>query len=160
MKLINYDQLIHQSLRAMIRQLLIHVQNKGLPGKHHFYISFVTPPIPMAQWLKNRYPKEMTILLQNQYEDLVVDKTDFSVSLHFDNRKERLTIPFQAITSFADPFASFSLRMVSAMQAQDGKASEDKSKDDKDDKESDNTRQGGTGQVVSLDAFRKKNDQA
>ena len=143
MKLINYDQLVHEALRRMVRDVLKRTQEKGLPGQHHFYITFETPACEIAAWLKQRYPKEMTIVIQRQYEDLEVEADRFSITLYFDNRPERLSVPFKAMTGFSDPHASFSLRIASDIAA--GDVDPPKNPPDR-----------PTGQVVELDAFRKQ----
>jgi len=146
MKLIDYDQLVRTALRQMVREILERTQEKGLPGQHHFYITFETPNCVLPDWLRKRYPQEMTIVIQRQYEDLVVEKDSFSITLYFDNRPERLTILFKAMTGFADPHTSFSLRLAADVKAGDIPPSDPKG--------SPSTKI--TGQVVELDAFRKQ----
>jgi hypothetical protein len=145
MKLINYDQLVHEALRDVVRDVLCRTQEKGLPGEHHFYITFKTEAAQIADWLRKRYPDEMTVVIQKQYEALVVDDDKFSITLYFDNRPERLIIPFKAMTGFADPHASFSLRMAANISLGDRPPPPDP-------KLSSET----AGQVVELDSFRDR----
>ena len=145
MKLINYDHLVHDALRKVVRDLLVRTQEKGLPGEHHFYITFKTRACQIAPWLKKRYPDEMTVVIQKQYEALVVDEDKFAITLYFDNRPERLLVPFKAMTGFADPHASFSLRIAADISASDVPPPPDP----------DSAPQ-ANGQIVELDAFRKR----
>ena len=109
--LIRYDILAQEALRGVVRKVLSEVARTGLPGDHHFFISFVTkaPGVRMSQRLLEQYDKEMTIVLQNQYWDLEVDEDFFSVSLNFAAARHRLTVPFEAITEFRDPAANLLL---------------------------------------------------
>lgn len=152
MKLIDYDKLVHEALRGVINDLLLRIQAKGLPGEHHFYITFQTSACQVAPWLKKRYPEEMTVVLQKQFESLQVDEDKFSITLYFDNRPEKLVVPFKAITGFADPYASFSLRMASGIVASEANETgqADGASDATDGKEN------AKGEVVSLAAFRDK----
>ena len=109
---LRYDVIVENALRRVVSDTLKMVAERGLPGGHHFYISFLTeyPGVQIPQHLHKQYPKEMTIVLQYQYYGLVVGPDTFSVSLSFNNMKERLTIPFAAITTFADPSVNFALQ--------------------------------------------------
>jgi hypothetical protein len=149
-----YDVWIDEALRSVIKRALRHVAEHGLPGQHHFYITFHTgaPGVEMAAELSARYPKEMTIVLQHQFWDLDVGEDAFSVTLKFQGRTNRLHIPFAAISGFGDPSVNFGvqLRAVGAAPT-----------------EPDEPRQPGTpadasgagagaGEVIALDTFRKK----
>ena len=109
---INYEEIIKDSLKNAIKKLLLDVSLKGLPGDHHFYISFITnfPGVKIAEWMMQDYPKEMTIVIQNWFENLHVDDKSFSIVLNFKNKPEKLNIPFESIISFSDPSVNFSLQ--------------------------------------------------
>ena len=109
---INYEEIIKDSLKIAIKKLLLDVSLKGLPGDHHFYISFITnfPGVKIAEWMMKDYPNEMTIVIQNWFENLHVDDKGFSIVLNFKNKPEKLNIPFESIISFSDPSVNFSLQ--------------------------------------------------
>ena len=106
---INYGQLMHKALRQLMAEVLAQVARDGLPGKHHFFITFDTthPGVDMDASLKARYPKEMTIVLQDWFRDLAVMKDRFTVTLNFGNVPEPIVIPFEAIKTFVDPSVEF-----------------------------------------------------
>ncbi len=118
---IRYDILAQEALRGVVRKVLSEVARTGLPGDHHFFISFVTqaPGVRLSQKLISQYDKEMTIVLQNQYWDLKVSETGFEVGLSFDGVNETLLIPFSAIKGFFDPSVQFGLQFEVA-EAQAG----------------------------------------
>jgi hypothetical protein len=109
--ILRYDKMIESAMRGVVRQAISEAAKHGLPGAHHFYISFRTdhPGTTVPDYLKSRYPQEMTIVLQYQFWGLDVEEESFSVTLSFNNVHERLTVPFQAVTVFADPAAKFTL---------------------------------------------------
>ncbi|EJF82996.1 SspB family protein [Bartonella rattimassiliensis] len=106
---IRYDILVQDALRGVIRKVLLEVAKAGLPGNHHFFITFLTnsPGVKMSPRLKNRYPEQMTIVLQHQFRDLSVSETAFEVTLSFKEITEKLVIPFTSIQVFYDPVAAF-----------------------------------------------------
>jgi hypothetical protein len=110
--LIRYDILAQDALRGVVRKVLSEVARTGLPGEHHFFISFATkaPGVRISSRLLAQYPEEMTIVLQHQYRDLTVTDTAFEVGLSFNNVPERLLVPFAAIKGFADPSVQFGLQ--------------------------------------------------
>ena len=112
---IDYPVLVDEALRSVARRVLTRVADEGLPGDHHFFITFDTnhPDLQMPPALHDTYPAEMTIVLQNQFWDLVVEDDGFAVSLRFNGEPQRLRIPWQAIRSFVDPEAEFGLRFGS-----------------------------------------------
>ena len=114
---INYEEIIKDSLKNAIKKLLLDVSLKGLPGDHHFYISFITnfPGVKIAEWMMQDYPKEMTIVIQNWFENLHVDDKSFSIVLNFKNKPEKLNIPFESIISFSDPSVNFSLQFEGSL---------------------------------------------
>jgi uncharacterized protein len=157
--LLRYDRIVEAALRGVVSTALKAVAEDGLPGEHHFYISFLTdyPGVAVPDRLREQYPDEMTIVLQFQFFNLLIEPDYFSVTLSFNNIREKLVIPFQAITAFADPSVSFALQFQSLdddtdeeddADAADSSASTKKiAKPDKDEKR---------GEVISLDTFRKK----
>ena len=109
---IRYDILAQEALRGVVRKVLGEVAKTGLPGEHHFFISFVTraPGVRLSQRLLAQYDKEMTIVLQNQFWDLKVHESNFEVGLSFDGHPETLVVPFAAIKGFFDPSVQFGLQ--------------------------------------------------
>ncbi|RYE81816.1 MAG: hypothetical protein EOP19_17755 [Hyphomicrobiales bacterium] len=148
--LIRYDILAQEALRGVVRKVLSEVVKTGLPGEHHFFISFVTraPGVRMSQRLLEQYDKEMTIVLQNQYWDLKVNEVGFEVGLSFDGQHEMLGIPFSALKGFFDPSVQFALRFDVNEEAPAATPPAPDTPAPDDDK--------GGEKVVSLDAFRKK----
>lgn len=116
---LNYERMIRNALRGVVRQALLEVNEHGLPGEHHFYIAFRTdhPGVEMPHRLRQQYPQEMTIVLQMQFWDLLVEPERFSVTLRFNAAPQRLTIPFDAIIGFADPAARLALEFDTASTA-------------------------------------------
>ncbi len=110
---IDYEARIQEAFRQAIRKILLDVSNKGLPGKHHFYISFksIFPGVQMSEWLIEKYPNDMTIVIQNWFAELVVGEREFSIILNFNNSPEKMIIPLNAITNFSDPSVNFSLQL-------------------------------------------------
>lgn len=102
---IRYDLLVQEALRSVVRKVLGDAARNGLPGDHHFYISFKTqaPGVMVPAAMRQKYPDEMTIILQHEFWDLAVNGEGFEVSLSFSRKPERLAIPFAAITGFSDP---------------------------------------------------------
>jgi len=161
---LRYDKMVEDALKGVLRSALKQSEN-GLPGNHHFYITFRTGDdhVNIPDYLRMRYPQEMTIVIQHQYWGLEVDDDKFAVTLSFDRINERLVIPFAAVTAFADPSAKFGLQFqghVSAeaagseaakLEAQPlpaAPASNHGAPAEPD--------EGEKGQVIALDAFRKK----
>lgn len=151
--LIRYDNLIEKALREVVHQALSRVVQTGLPGNHHFYISFLTkaPGVEIPPYLVEKYPDEMTIVLQHQFFGLTVTEEGFSVMLSFNNIRERLTIPYAAISTFADPSVSFALQFQAIPH--DGPEGDD---EDEGETGTDSKPEEKRGEVISLDKFRKK----
>jgi len=120
-----YDLLTQQALRGVVRNVLTEVvKKKMLPGDHHFYISFDTQAegVRMSERLRAQYPEEMTIILQHQYWDLVVNERGFEVGLSFGGIPEKLNIPFEAISGFVDPSVQFGLQFEEVIEGEERQA--------------------------------------
>ncbi len=151
---LDYGRLIDEAMHIIVHKALRLVADKGLPGDHHFYITFRTTHegVNIPEELHKQYPEEMTIVLQHQFWDLTVDDLKFSVVLSFNNAQKKLTVPFLAVSSFADPSVKFGLQF----RYNDGRAQK---------KTSAKTKKGAKAKareanvtvnnVVMLDAFRK-----
>ena len=147
---IRYDILAQAALRGVVRTVLADAARRGLPGEHHFKITFATtaPGVRLSERMRGQYPQEMTIVLQHQFWDLEVADDRFSVTLSFRQQPERLVIPFAAVTAFADPSAKFGLQFQTAV--------EDEAADEEPPRPEPPEGGDGGGKVVALDAFRKK----
>ncbi len=147
---IDYGTLMHRAMRGLIQTVLRDVAEHGLPGAHHFFITFDTthPDVAIADWLRARYPTEMTVVIQHWYENLDVGEDAFSITLNFGNQPEPLVIPFDAVRTFVDPSVEFGLRFESH---------EDDGDDDEDDDDGgdDDPEPPREAEVVRLDKFRK-----
>ncbi len=167
--LMRYDQLAQNALRGVVRDALRRVEKSGLPGEHHFYIQFNTkyPGVNIGARLAERYPREMTVVLQHQFFNLQVTEERFQVELSFDNIPERLIVPFASVKGFLDPAVQFGLQFEVVMAESAEAAAEQKSKksaeiqttDSSIEKPSDSgveDKSDDGPKVVSLDAFRKK----
>ena len=109
---LRYDKMVERALRGVVHEAIAAAVADGLPGAHHFYITFKTgaPGVVIGEQLRTKYPDEMTIVIEHQFWELTVTPDSFAVTLSFNNRPERLTIPFAAITAFADPSVKFGLQ--------------------------------------------------
>lgn len=166
--LIRYDVLTRDALRSVLRQVLTDAAAHGLPGEHHFYITFLSTAdgVKISPRLLSQYPKEMTIILQHQFWDLVVAEDHFEVGLSFSGIPERLVVPFSAITRFFDPSVQFGLQFETGEDAaaepaavsEVTAASPDKPATATDTQEGPDEppHSGGGAEVVRLDRFRKK----
>ena len=123
---LRYDRMVEDALRSVVRRSLEFVVAQGLPGNHHFYITFRTehPQVAIPASLKERYPVEMTIVLQNQFWDLQLDDETFSVTLSFNDIHEQLTVPFAAVVAFADPSVRFGLQFEGDQDDEEAEAEE------------------------------------
>lgn len=152
--LIPYDEIVQEALRAVVGRVLGSVaQTGGLPGEHHFYITFKTqaPGVDIPARLIERFPDEMTIVLQNRFWDLIVDDEKFSVGLSFNQVPSKLVIPYAAITGFHDPAVNFELRF----QAQEMDIPEDEHEPAENDGPIAQPVEDGSN-VVAVDFKRKK----
>jgi uncharacterized protein len=149
---IDYGNLMHRAMRGLIQSVLSDVADHGLPGNHHFFITFDTnhPDVALADWLRARYPEEMTIVIQNWYENLNVTDEGFTITLNFGNSPEPMVIPFDAVRTFVDPSVEFGLRFETH---EDDETEDDEGDDDTAEDDSDSPRP--AAEVVSLDKFRK-----
>jgi uncharacterized protein len=147
---IDYGNLMHRAMRGLIQSVLSDVAEHGLPGAHHFFITFDTthPGVQMADWLRARYPAEMTVVIQHWFENLQVTDDGFTVTLNFGNQPEPMVIPFDAVRTFVDPSVEFGLRF---------ETHEDDEDEDEDDAPGDDQPDPPRpeAEVVSLDKFRK-----
>ncbi len=154
---IDYGNLMHNAMRGLIQSVLTDVSLHGLPGNHHFFITFDTthPDVAIADWLRARYPTEMTIVIQNWFENLDVTDSGFSITLNFGNNPEPLVIPFDALRTFVDPSVEFGLRFETSSDDDD----EDDDLQDDDDfaepEENTAPKPAHEAEVLSLDKFRK-----
>ena len=146
---IDYGNLMHRAMRGLIQEVLADVAAEGLPGQHHFFITFDTmhPDVEIADWLSDRYPDEMTVVMQHWFDNLDVTDEGFAVTLNFGETPERLYIPYDAIKTFVDPSVEFGLRF----ETQD----EDEEDDILDAPEPAEDETPRDAEVVSLDSFRK-----
>ena len=144
-----YDRWLEDALRGVIRMALAHTAEHGLPGEHHFYLTFLTGAdgVEMSPELRARYPEEMTIVLQHQFWDLTVQDDVISVTLKFQGRPSRLVIPLAAISAFGDPSVNFGLQLktLSVEGEEEGGAGAEPVKQEP-----------PGGKVIALDTFRKK----
>ena len=152
-----YQEWIDQALRDVIRQALRYARDFGLPLQHHFYITFRTDAdgVEVSPRLKAQHPEEMTIVLQHQFWDLVVEEDAFFVTLKFGGKRDRLCVPFQAMTAFADPAINFGLQFKQAPAADDGEPPDESEKEAAEDPaKTDGAHEPAA--VIPLDTFLKK----
>jgi len=153
---IDYGNLMHSAMRGLIRTVLQDISENGLPGNHHFFITFDTahPDVELADWLSDRYPGEMTVVMQHWFDNLTVDEEGFAVTLNFGDSPEPLYIPYDAIRTFVDPSVEFGLRFESADEEPEGYAAVPDAEEEQDDSEAPAPDK-KDADVVSLDSFRK-----
>lgn len=153
-KSIDYGNLMHDAMRGLIRRVLKNVAASGLPGEHHFFITFDTmhPDVEIADWLSDRYPGEMTVVMQHWFENLDVGDEGFAVTLNFGDTPEPLYIPYDAIRTFVDPSVEFGLRFETQSDGRPQVPSSDMVEVE-DQPETSAPRQ--DAEIVSLDKFRK-----
>ncbi|KUJ85867.1 hypothetical protein AVO45_02495 [Ruegeria marisrubri] len=152
---INYGNLMHTAMRGLIKTVLAQVSEQGLPGSHHFFITFDTrhDGVELADWLRQRYPGDMTIVMQHWFENLIVDDDGFSITLNFGDTPEPLYIPYTAIKTFVDPSVEFGLRFESSDEGEEEEFSE--IPDTVEAEDHDPGEEQHDADVVSLDSFRK-----
>ncbi|MGB0660262.1 MAG: SspB family protein [Mangrovicoccus sp.] len=155
---IDYGNLMHRAMRTLIRQVLEDVAEHGLPGAHHFFITIDTTceGVEIAEWLVERYPEEMTIVIQHWFDDLRVTDEGFHITLNFGDNPEVLGIPYTAIRTFVDPSVEFGLRFETT-EVEDYEDDEDDAPMAEDVvPEDEEPAPKPDAEVVSLDSFRKK----
>jgi len=150
---IDYGNLMHRAMRGLIQEVLNDVRDNGLPGQHHFFITFDTmhPDVEIADWLSDRYPDEMTVVMQHWYDGLEVTDEGFAVTLNFGENPEPLYIPYDAIKTFVDPSVEFGLRFETQDDEDDIPDGEEEPSLDIIEPEPEPK----DAEVVSLDSFRK-----
>ncbi|WP_424973892.1 SspB family protein [Dinoroseobacter sp. S124A] len=172
---LDYGNMMHRAMRSLIQDVLREVADGGLPGDHHFFITFDTqhPEVELSDWLRERYPDEMTIVLQHWFDGLEVRDADFSVILNFGDQPEALTVPLDAIRTFVDPSVEFGLRFENHEDSDD-EAEEDATEDGPHEvrtlvpaaesrstppsdaaEDAEKPAKTGEAEIVSLDSFRK-----
>jgi hypothetical protein len=159
---IGYDVIIENSMRMVIYHTLKKIEKKPIPDKHYFVISFLTeyPGVLLSKELKEKYQDEMSIVIQYQYYNLVVDKDHFSIELSFSGVNQKIKVPYDSVTSFADPSVNFALKF--GKKSRENKANllqEDLSDSENyNESNSENNKIDLSSKVISLDAFRKQKD--
>jgi len=161
---IRYDKMVEKALRGVVTQALDYVVKNGLPNDHHFYITFMTnfDGVQIPSHLREQYPEEMTIVLQYQFYGLEAHEDYFTVTLSFNNVPEKLIIPVEAVTIFADPSVNFALQfqpMEDIEEDEDDLPPPPPAKSGKNDagkKPGKAKKEDGAGNVIALDHFRKK----
>jgi len=150
---IDYGNLMHRAMRGLIQQVLTDVKEDGLPGQHHFFITFDTmhPDVEIADWLSDRYPGEMTVVVQHWFDNLNVTNEGFTITLNFGDNPETLYIPYDAIKTFVDPSVEFGLRFETQDEDDDDDDIEEAPMEEM--VEPDDAPK--EAEVVSLDQFRK-----
>lgn len=168
--LLEYPKMVERAMRGVVREALAVAVEGGLPGLHHFYITFRTrgPGVSIGDRLLTQYPDEMTIVMEHQYWDLTVDDDQFSITLSFGGAPENLVIPYAAISAFVDPSVKFGLQFDAASGGEDDvpAQNEEAAKEPTDSQELEGAEKTASlsstdtpaddGQVVALDNFRKK----
>ena len=151
-KTIDYGTLMHKAMRTLIFDVLKDVEKSGLPGEHHFFITFDTTVegVEISEWLRKRYPEEMTIVIQHWFDGLNVKEDGFDITLNFGDQPESLVVPFLAILTFVDPSVEFGLRFE---QNEDDEQPQFSEIEKANNQEKKSTKK--KGDVVSLDSFRK-----
>ena len=155
---LDYGSLMHRAMRGLIFNVLEQVRDHGLPGNHHFFITFDTthPDVQLADWLKDRYPEEMTVVIQHWFDNLEVREDGFSITLNFGDQPEPIQIPFDAIQTFVDPSVEFGLRFENQdMDEIEEEAEADETETSTEATETSDAEPRQEAEVVSLDQFRR-----
>ena len=152
---IDYGNLMHRAMRGLIQEVLTGIASSGLPGEHHFFITFDTmhPDVEIADWLSDRYPGEMTVVIQHWFDNLIVTDEGFTITLNFGDSPETLYVPYDSIQTFVDPSVEFGLRFETQDSDQDDDAPEAPMDEMVEADSAPEPRQ--DAEVVSLDKFRK-----
>ena len=155
---LDYGSLMHRAMRGLIFNVLEQVRDHGLPGNHHFFITFDTthPDVQLADWLKDRYPEEMTVVIQHWFDNLEVREDGFSITLNFGDQPEPIQIPFDAIQTFVDPSVEFGLRFENQdMDEIEEEAEANETEPSAEATETSDAEPRQEAEVVSLDQFRR-----
>lgn len=154
---IDYGNLMHEAMRGLIRKVLQDISDNGLPGNHHFFITFDTshPDAELADWLSDRYPDEMTVVMQHWYDGLDVTPDGFAITLNFGDAPEPLYIPYDAIRTFVDPSVEFGLRFEQQETEEDDETDENALDQTNEDELEVAEEPSKDAEIVSLDSFRK-----
>ena len=155
---LDYGSLMHRAMRGLIFNVLEQVRDHGLPGNHHFFITFDTthPDVQLADWLKDRYPEEMTVVIQHWFDNLEVREDGFSITLNFGDQPEPIQIPFDAIQTFVDPSVEFGLRFENQdMDEIEEEAEAGETAPSAEATETSDAEPRQEAEVVSLDQFRR-----
>jgi hypothetical protein len=157
---LDYTRLVREALRDVPRQALRLAASEGLPGGHHFYLTFLTshPGVAISPGLHARYPDVMTIVLQHQYRDLAVGEEAFSVTLRFGGALERLHVPFAALVAFADPSVPFGLQFVAGDETDAEPGGSGSGKAEPAPASEQGANEPSAGNVVDIRAFRRRDD--
>ncbi len=155
---VNYTSIVEDALRSVVKDILVQVQEYGLSGDQHFYISFRTDDAEslLSERLKEHHPSSMTIVLQHQFWDLEVADHGFQVKLRFNAVDERIFVPFMAITTFADPSAQFGLQFGPPEETADNKREVSKASVGTDKRQQTFEKMTAKADIVNLNEFRKK----
>ena len=150
---INYAQMMQKAMQGLMIDVLKKTSINGLPGNHHYFISFKTKSegVKVADWIKERYPEEMTIVIQHWFDNLNVNDNCFSITLNFGDNPENLTIPWDSILTFVDPSVEFGLRFEDEENKDNDTHEEISESNMVVIEEEDNV-----AEIVNLDSFRKK----
>lgn len=150
-KSIDYGNLMHRAMRGLIQEVLTRVSAEGLPGAHHFFIKFDTnhPGVEMADWLHERFPGDMNIVVQHWFDNLDVTNQGFHITLNFGDRPEPLYVPFDAIRTFVDPSVEFGLRFDAHEEDDEEEEVEEAEMDE------DVEPEAHDAEIIRLDTFRK-----
>lgn len=155
---IDYGNLMHEAMRGLIRKVLQDVADNGLPGNHHFFITFDTshPDAELADWLSDRYPGEMTVVMQHWYDGLEVSEDGFAITLNFGDAPEPLYIPYDAIRTFVDPSVEFGLRFEQQESEDEAEEDDEAPLEQVEEAELEVAETPAKdAEIVSLDSFRK-----
>ena len=160
--IINYKKIMHSASLGAIRDILLDVSQNGLPGEHHFYITFdmENDGVETSYSIKEQYPTEMTIVIQHWYDGFTVADEEFCITLNFGNSRETMKIPFSSIKSFVDPSVEFGLSFDAQLDAKISSPTEVQTHsletlEPNSELQNETSSEKKSGEVVSLESFRK-----
>ena len=148
--MIDYQKILNQNMILVLKDILKKISKEGLSNNNHLYVTFITnhKKVEIPEWLKKKYPQEMTIVIQYEFYDLEVFKDYFSIVLSFNNLKTKLKIGFDSINSFADPSANFGLQLKKLIN---------KNKEKEDSKNKNNNKLENKNNVINFSKYKKSN---